>query len=158
MPKERSGGALVYRMEHGVPFFLLLLYPFSNRSKREYWDFPKGHVEQQETEEQTVRREVLEETGIEDLVFDKRFREIIQYFFQVKGDKIFKTVVFYLAKTNTRQVQISEEHLGFQWLPYERALKQVRFINAKQLLNKAHSLLSRKGKTGGAKYSQERRN
>lgn len=142
MPREKSAGAIIVREERGIPLYLLLHYPTSKRSKREYWDFPKGHVEHAETEEQTVRREVQEETGIQDLVFIKGFRETINYFFQVGEKRIFKTVVFYFAKTKTAQVQISFEHQGFVWLPYDRAMLQLKFKNAKRLLTKAHNLLS----------------
>ncbi|MBI1984677.1 MAG: NUDIX domain-containing protein [Candidatus Wildermuthbacteria bacterium] len=143
MPKEKSAGAIICREEGGRPLYLLLHYPLTKRSKKEYWDFPKGHAEQGETEEQTVRREVQEETGISDLEFIPGFREAINYFFQAEGRKIFKTVVFYFARTRTSQVKISFEHAGFVWLSFEEAMMKLKFKNAKRLLTKAHHLVSR---------------
>ena len=35
-----------------------------------HWDFPKGHVEQGETEKETALREVLEETGLNVHILD----------------------------------------------------------------------------------------
>lgn len=145
MPKEKSAGSIIFREEGGVPLYLLLHYPSSKRAKKEYWDFPKGHLEGKETEEQTVRREVREETGINDLEFVPGFKETITYFFQVKGKRIFKTVVFFLARTCTAQVTISTEHEGFIWLPFEQALVQLKFANAKRLLTKSHHLISERG-------------
>ena len=43
-----------------------------------HWDFPKGHVENSETEEETALREILEETGLEAIIFDG-FRETVNY-------------------------------------------------------------------------------
>lgn len=143
MPKEKSAGAVVFRMTGDTPQFLLLHYPTSKRTKREYWDFPKGHLEQGETEETAARREIQEETGLKDVSFALGFRERIQYFFRVKERTIFKTVIFFLAKTQEKKVKISFEHEGFVWLPFEPALAKLKFKNAKQILTKAHRFLEK---------------
>ena len=143
MPKEKSAGAIVFRIEKGGALYLLLRYPSSGKAKKEYWDLPKGHMEKGEQEKDTVRREVQEETGLEDIQFLDGFREEIRYWFQSKGQKISKTVAFYLAKTKQKQVRISSEHLGFLWLGYEDALEKLTYKNAKRIVQKAHNLLSR---------------
>lgn len=142
MPKEISAGAIVFRRDtRGQPLYLLLHYPSGARTKKEYWDFAKGHVEKGETEIETVKREIQEETGIKDLTLMSRFRETIFYMFQAKGQKIFKTVVFYLGQTRSTDVKISEEHIAYVWLPFEKALLQLKFPNAKKLLKKANNLI-----------------
>ena len=120
MRKEKSAGAIVFRKEK-EPVYLLLHY------EAKHWDFPKGHVEKNETDEQTVRREVAEETGIEDIKLIKGFKERIQYYYKLKSETINKTVNFYLARTNTEKVTISFEHIGFAWLSYEKAMEQLNF-------------------------------
>ncbi|OHA64364.1 MAG: hypothetical protein A2842_00545 [Candidatus Wildermuthbacteria bacterium RIFCSPHIGHO2_01_FULL_48_25] len=147
MPRELSAGSLVFRVEDAKPFFLLLHYPGRRRSGKGYWDFPKGHVEGQETEEQTVRREVAEETGIHDLEFKRGFRQTIRYFFQTQEGRIFKVVIFYLAQTKTKDVKVSFEHTGYQWATFGEAMSQLKFNNAKILLNKANQFLSREPPT-----------
>jgi 8-oxo-dGTP pyrophosphatase MutT (NUDIX family) len=142
MAKEISAGAIVFRRDaRGQPFYLLLHYPSSPKTKREYWDFPKGHIEKGETEVETVKREVQEETGIKDLAILTGFKETISYMFQAKGQKIFKTVVFFLGETHQKEVKISPEHLAYIWLPFEKALLQLKFPNAKKLLRKANNLI-----------------
>ena len=38
-------------------------------------------------------------------------------------------------------ITLSFEHQGFAWLPYQEAIKQVTFKNAKEILEKANSFL-----------------
>ena len=142
MPVEKSAGAVIFRSENSEVQYLLLHYPSGAKSKKNYWDFPKGHVERGETETETVTREVEEETGLKDISIVSGFRETIKYFFRAENKTIFKTVVFYLAKTKTKEIKISFEHEGYQWLPYEGALAQLSFKNAKNILKKARSVLT----------------
>ncbi len=144
MPKEKSAGAIVFRIEKGEPVYLLLHYPSSAKAKREYWDLAKGHIEKGEEEKDTVLREIQEETGLKDIKLFDGFREEIRYWFQLGGQKISKTVAFYLAQTKQGKVTISHEHVGFQWLPYKQAQEKLTYQNAKQVLEKAHHFLPAK--------------
>ncbi|MBU4298739.1 NUDIX domain-containing protein [Patescibacteria group bacterium] len=163
MPIEKSAGAIIFRKEDNEIYYLLLNYPSSTKSARTYWDFPKGHIEKGETIEETVKREVKEETGLKDIKLVEGFKEWIKYFFKFKGKNIFKIVVFLLAETphqnpegeqvpygagkfgtgqaKTKEVKISFEHIGYEWLPYEEALGRLTFKNAKEVLIKAHQYL-----------------
>ena len=143
MPVERSAGAIVFCKENNEIYYLLLPYPnSSSNTKKEYWGFPKGHIERGEKIEETAKREVEEETGLKDIKFINGFKEQEKYFFTEEGKKIFKTVNSLLAETKTKEIKISSEHLGFKWLSYEEALKQLTFKNAKEILKKAHKFLS----------------
>jgi len=143
MPTEKSAGAIIFTRDKGKIYYLLLHYPgFSHRGKKDYWDFPKGHIEKGEKEVETIKREIKEETGLKDIRFIKGYREVIKYFFKFEGKNIFKTVVFYLAETKNKEIKISFEHQGYQWLSFDKALKKVTYKNAKELLKKANSLLS----------------
>jgi bis(5'-nucleosidyl)-tetraphosphatase len=141
MPIEKSAGAIIFRKEGERLLFLLLHYPSSSRAQKEYWDLPKGHIEKGEKPEDTVKREVEEETGLKDIKFLKGFKETIKYFFKWKNKNILKFVTFYLVGTKTKNVKVSFEHLGFEWLPYEKALARLTFKNAKDVLQKANDQL-----------------
>lgn len=138
MPREKSAGAIIFREEGGIKYYLLLHYPSKSR-KGGHWEFPKGHVEVNENEEETMRREIKEETGIEDLKIIPGFKKYIKYFFRKYKSKgwIFKLVVFFVAKTETKEVKLSEEHVGFAWLPISKAIEQTTFKNSKKLLKEA---------------------
>jgi len=145
MPVERSAGAIIFKKEDSNNLFLLLHYPSaSHRATEEYWDLPKGHIEKWEKIKETVKREVEEETGLKDIEIFPGFKETIKYFFKWEGKNIMKFVTFYLIETKTKEIKISGEHIGFKWLPYEEALEQLTFKNAKEILKKANNFLSKK--------------
>jgi 8-oxo-dGTP pyrophosphatase MutT (NUDIX family) len=135
MIKEQSAGTVLFIEENNENLFLLLHYPTG------HWDFVKGKIENNENPEQTVVRETKEETGITELVFIKNFKEKIEYSFKFNGDVVQKEVIFFLAKTNTKQVKLSYEHLDYVWLDFDNALKKITYDNAKNILIKAKNYL-----------------
>lgn len=135
MPKEKSVGAVIFRRERDETLFLLLHYDAG------HWDFPKGHMEQNETEQQTLLREVQEETGLEKLELLHGFKQQTSYFFRREGRAIFKEVVFYLVETREEKIKLSSEHKGFQWMPFEQAAKKITFKNSRSVLLKAKQFL-----------------
>jgi len=128
---ERSAGAVVYYQNGELIEFLLLKYGAG------HWDFPKGHIEKNENELEAVFREVREETGIERLEIVDGFRKTIQYMFMKDGRPVRKEVVFYLGRSPTKHVIISQEHLDFVWLPEEQAYVRLTFKTAKETLREA---------------------
>lgn len=138
---EKSSGAIIYRKDKNDIYYLLLRYESQAKKGTDYWGFPKGHIEEGEEEKDTVLREVLEETGIKDLSFKKGFRYLIKYQFRKEGKVVFKTVTFYIAQTKTKNVEVSFEHIGYQWIKYNQALNELHFENDKKMLRKANKLL-----------------
>jgi len=136
MPSEKSCGAVIFS-GHGAKKYLLLHYEGG------HWDFVKGHVEKGENERETVLRETEEETGITDLKFVEGYRESISYFYRRAGRTVRKEVVFYLLGTSTEQVRLSREHVGFDWLTYDRAMERLTYKNAKDTLQKAQDFLAK---------------
>jgi len=155
MPREKSAGVIIFRKEEGKIYYLLLHYPGINR-KGGHWEFTKGHIENNETEEIAARRETMEETGISDIKILPGFKEYIKYFFRQNYKKepiplktsnnkktawIFKLVVFFVAQTQTKEVKLSPEHVNYVWLPIEEAIKKTTYKNSKELLKKANNFL-----------------
>ena len=147
MPREKSVGAIIFRREGGIIYYLLLHYPSG------HWEFARGHGEEGESEMTTAKREIREETGLNNLKIIPGFREYSKFFFRrtynLKPDEkktapwIFKLVVLYLAESKTSNVKISSEHQGYAWLPYEEARKKL-MKNAKGVIEKANVFLLKK--------------
>lgn len=89
MKKEKSCGVVVLRqLKEKEEIKVLLIHHVLG-----HWGFPKGHVEKGETEEETAKREVFEETGIITSVISG-IKEQITY--QPK-ENVEKDVIFFLG-------------------------------------------------------------
>jgi 8-oxo-dGTP pyrophosphatase MutT (NUDIX family) len=132
---EKSCGAVIYHMRDGSPKFLLI-----KNLKSQHWGFSKGHIEAGETEEQTARREIREETGLE-VQFISGFRSMLLYAIH---EHFTKHVVFFLAQTSdpTVRLQISEIEQA-SWVSYEDGIRMLHFDNDRALLKKAMSWIQR---------------
>jgi 8-oxo-dGTP pyrophosphatase MutT (NUDIX family) len=134
MPKEISAGAVIFRKNTAFQYLLL-------HYEAGHWDFPKGNIERGENIETTVRREVKEETGIEDITFVPGFKQKINYFYKKDKKTIYKEVIYLLAETKTKDVKLSKEHIGFAWLDSKSAYELITYHSSKEILKKAESYL-----------------
>jgi bis(5'-nucleosidyl)-tetraphosphatase len=144
MPIEKSAGAVIFRKEEGKIVYLLLDYPRTLRNAQAYWDFPKGHIEAGEDLEDTARREIEEETGLKEISIIEGFKKTIKYFFKADEKNVMKFVTFFVAQTQQKDIKISDEHKGFSWLPFDKAIETLAFKNAKDILKAADDFLCQK--------------
>ncbi|MBP3920007.1 MAG: NUDIX domain-containing protein [Bacilli bacterium] len=98
--------------------------------KSGFCGFPKGHIEDNETEIETAMRETKEETGI-DVNIDKNKRYEISYL--VHGNTP-KTVVYYVAHTNNNDIKYQEDELNDAYfVDIEEVYNKLTFDNLKEL-------------------------
>jgi 8-oxo-dGTP pyrophosphatase MutT (NUDIX family) len=144
MASEKSCGAVIFKENENK--YLLLHYEGG------HWDFVKGHVERGETEKETVLRETQEEVGITEVSFIEGFRHRIGYYYRRAGNTVFKEVIFYLLESKTDAVRLSREHVGFEWMSFDRAYERLTYKNAKDTIRKARDYLEslEQGKPLGA--------
>jgi bis(5'-nucleosidyl)-tetraphosphatase len=134
--KEHSAGVVLYRQMTDHREYLLLHYPSG------HYDFPKGHLEEGESEREAAFRELEEETGIRKIIWIEGFKVTINYFFRRQGKLTPKDVVYFLARTTQKKVTLSHEHQGAAWLPYEEAINIITFKNTKKILQNAEKFLN----------------
>ena len=129
MKKEKSCGAIVFYLKEDKEQILLIKHSNSG-----HWSFPKGHVEEGETEVETAVREIMEETGV-NADIDTRFRTVVTY--SPKKDVI-KDVVYFFATTDNYDTRNQEEEVSeVRWVDIDKALGSVSYKNDKELVKKA---------------------
>ena len=99
-----------------------------------HWGFPKGHVEEGETEVQTAKREIKEETNL-DVEINNNFRYTESY---SPAEGVEKEVVYFIAQKIGGEIKVQEEEVKkIEWLSYNEALERLTYENSKVLLRKA---------------------
>jgi len=133
-----SAGIVVYFKRKEKFQYLLLHYEAG------HWGFPKGKIEEDEDKRETALRELKEEASLLATIHDG-FEYSFEYFFKEKdGDLAKKTVYFFVGRTRSKKVRLSDEHVGFEWLEYEQAIEKLTYDNARKLLEKANKFLQKK--------------
>ena len=98
-----------------------------------HWGFPKGHVEENETEVETANREVKEETNI-DVEVEENKRYTMEYITN-KGKS--KEVVYFIAKQIGGEIKKHDFEINeIEWITFNEAFKVITHDNAKNLFRK----------------------
>lgn len=130
MTFEKSCGAVLFtRRGKSIRYVIV-------HQRRGSWGFPKGHVEEGETERETALREIYEEVGVRPRLIDG-FREESRY--MLPRSSIRKTVVLFLAEYENQKIHPQKEELiEAPLLPYEEALKRLPHEDTRRILTSAH--------------------
>lgn len=136
MNYEKSCGAIVYRKHYGNTEILLIKHVKSG-----YWSFPKGHVEDGESETQTAVREIKEETNIDISIDDSSFRETVM--FTPRRDTR-KEVVYFVARATSFDLKPQEEEISeIRWVEIGQAGSHLAYDNDKLIVNKVRAFLAK---------------
>ena len=132
---EKSCGAVVFTKRNGDPEFLIV------QEQAGAYSFPKGHMESGETEEQTARREVFEETGLV-LPFLEGFCVEDEYDLSEKpGTR--KRVVYFLAEYAGGPIVLREGEIrGAEFLTFAQALERFEHEGTRRVLARAAEYLN----------------
>jgi 8-oxo-dGTP pyrophosphatase MutT (NUDIX family) len=135
--RETSAGGVVFRRDPGGrPTFLLIRDSYRN------WGFPKGHLEPGEPPAEAARREVAEETGLDDLILHGPIR-VIDWYFRFRGKTIHKFCHFFLfeSKQGDPVPQRDEGITDCAWYPLDEALRTISYDNARGVLERAAEMV-----------------
>lgn len=132
---EKSCGAVIFtKNAEGIKYVII-------ESKEGYYGFPKGHVEDNETELETARREVLEETGLQ-VEFLENFRIEDSHPFQRNGETRMKYIVYFLGEFSNQSLRAQESELNsIHLMDYATAMSLFQFESSKRILEEANSFL-----------------
>ncbi len=135
MAYEKSCGSVLYRKLDELRVLVI------KQARNGNWSFPKGHVENDETETETAIREVREEVGLK-ITPIEGFREVISYNPRANVDK---DVVYFIANPGNQRVRLQKEEVSdYKWVRPEQAFKILSFYNDKEVLKKALEFLKQK--------------
>jgi 8-oxo-dGTP pyrophosphatase MutT (NUDIX family) len=130
--RETSAGGVVFRRTDGLATFLLIRDSYKN------WGFPKGHLEPGEPPADAARREVAEETGLDELLLHGPIK-VIDWYFRFRGKTIHKYCHFFLFESRRGEPvpQVDEGITACVWYPVDDALKTISYDNARDVLRRA---------------------
>ncbi len=139
MGMQFSAGGVVIKKERGRPKVLLIKDGYGR------WTWAKGHIEKGESPEAAAVREISEETGLKSLEIVQRLGEQ-EYFFFLKGERIFKKVYVFLIRSSAREklkIQTSEIE-NAKWFWPEEAAKKVEYKGQPEFIKKAVKIFEKK--------------
>lgn len=133
MKYEKSCGAVIFTTEGEERRFLVI------RSVNGHYTLCKGHVEAGESEHETARREIREETALE-VEFVPPFRHVITY---SPYTGCSKDVVFFLARKTGGTLKCQPEEVReADFYPIDRALALLTHTSDREVLQAAEDTLA----------------
>lgn len=133
-----AGGVVFHKITAAKPqqFRILLIKDSYGR-----WALPKGHIGDTikgETSEQAALRECSEETGIpaEHLKIIEKLGDI-KYFYQLKGERIFKIVQFFLIESSSVELKPQWEVQAAEWFAPDEAVEKNEYENSTEIIKSA---------------------
>lgn len=113
MKTRKISRGIIYTNNKNKTLFLII------KAKKGYWQFPQGGIENDETPKEALKREIYEETGLNNVNINAKSHYYIEYYNTRKGEKIKSKLHSYLVKTDyTNNIILSKEdgHTDFMWL------------------------------------------
>ena len=105
-----------------------------------FWGFPKGHVEENETEGETAVREVFEETGVWVEINEKNRFELN---YDIMDKKIHKEVILFTAKVvdDSKMKKQDEEIEKLEWVEKEKVEALLTYDDWKAVWRKIKNVI-----------------
>ena len=133
MRVEKSCGAVVFTRDNNEIKYII------TEQLNGVVGFPKGHVEENETEEETALREVFEETGL-DVSLIKGFRTEDSH--PIPGTDIQKHIVYFLAEYDGQTPVPQETEIGkICVVSFDDAMRLFNYESSKRILSEADNYL-----------------
>ncbi|WP_010539647.1 NUDIX hydrolase [Dietzia alimentaria] len=111
-----------------------------DRRNRMLWSMPKGHIEPGETIEETARREVLEETGLDGTILAPL--GAIDYWFVAEGRRIHKTVHHHLIRFDHGELCDEDPEITeVAWVAFEDLPRRLAYPDERRLVESARAIL-----------------
>ena len=125
MTKEKSCGAVIFRKHQNSYQFMIIKQRFGL-----HFGFPKGRVEENESELMTAKREVKEEVGLDIKIFE-HLRDVTNYY---PKPSVSKEVVYFLAEATSNDLILQKEEVDLAlWVNQDDVLEKLTYDNDKNM-------------------------
>jgi 8-oxo-dGTP pyrophosphatase MutT (NUDIX family) len=126
-----AGGVVLWKHDNDI--FICIV----KRRNKGVWILPRGRIEKNEHMEETVIREIKEETGIEATIIKKI--GVISYSFYSSKDKVTynKVVHFYLLRLDKQEDFVPNQEIEEKlWVPLNKAKEILSYEAEKNIIDK----------------------
>ena len=138
MKVEKSCGAVVFTKINGKRKYALICSPEG------FYGLPKGHMEENETEQETAIREIKEETNLNVKLIDG-FRTTTQHTFTKNGEERLKKITYFIGEYNNQDYKKQDDEVtDIVLLDYDKAFEKISFDDTRNVLKKAEEYLNMK--------------
>jgi 8-oxo-dGTP pyrophosphatase MutT (NUDIX family) len=117
----------------GAEIRILLVKKLDTKNFNYHWRLLKGGVEKDETEVEAMRREIIEEVGLRDVIIEKK---IYNYEFSFEGT--LHQVSTFSVKGNYRDnMKIETKEIAdAMWVPIDKAIHLLHWPNEKEAIRR----------------------
>ncbi|MCH9630472.1 MAG: hypothetical protein S4CHLAM37_04720 [Chlamydiia bacterium] len=110
---------------------------------KNYWDIPGGRIQKDEPLVEALKREVFEETGIENLLEVEPVQlSLSNIRIKTKSCDVGLIHYFYYCEVNSPSITISEEHVSYEWCTLEDVIDRLSLEASKELFEKLSCVAS----------------
>jgi len=98
------------------------------KNKEPYWDIPGGRIDEDENDVlATLKREIYEETGVNEILSHEFFTAVISNHQIPKDDRLYGlALMVYRVKIPARsEIRMSREHVAYEWISRAEAKKRL---------------------------------
>lgn len=113
---------------------VLLLQRGENSSYPNYWQLPEGKMEEGETPDSALRREIKEEIGVG--IKSSKFQTVFYSNLKAKELQYLAIRMVYKTKLNSNNIKLSQEHKNYGWYSKKEALKLPLLPGIREIVRK----------------------
>ena len=128
--REPTAGGVIFRRNQKNEVEILLIQDSKDR-----WTIPKGHIEEGETAQETAKREIGEEAGLNDVKIIGWLGKINFRYRRIDKLVLMTTQVFLVkALGDTDAIQKEDWMNGIRWFSFSDALDEIEYEDIGKLI------------------------
>lgn len=127
--REPTAGGIVFRRRNGKIQFLLI------QDAKDRWTIPKGHIEEGEDSKTTAKREIGEETGLQEMEILSWLGKI-NFRYRRQTSLVLMTTEIFLVRAlgDTDKLQPEDWMNGCEWMDAAEALDKIEYEDIGKLM------------------------